>query len=254
LKYAHLLAASVFAVLGLGAVSAEAAQIDVTAGSPDGWTFFNGDNAGTNSSGGFVLGPGTPPLGNGSAQFIVGASNSSEILTQAFSGGLNNITALSYGTYVTTSSGVGTGAAPTLQFDLTLGGTYEGRLVYDPGTVNAITDNVWQTWDALSGSGWYFSKGSLVTANGGNCDLNAGTYCTFATALAFLDTQKIDAFTNLFKAGSGQASFAGNVDAYSINGTTFNFDATAVPEPLTLSIFGAGLAGAFAARRRKKKA
>jgi hypothetical protein len=58
----------------------------------------------------------------------------------------------------------------------------------------------------------------------------------------------------MFKAGSGQASFDGNVDAYSINGTTFNFDATAVPEPLTLSVFGAGVAGAFAARRRKKKA
>jgi hypothetical protein len=43
--------------------------------------------------------------------------------------------------------------------------------------------------------------------------------------------------------GSGPAYF----------GPNFKFDATSVPEPLTLSLFGAGLAGAAAMRRRKKK-
>lgn len=55
----------------------------------------------------------------------------------------------------------------------------------------------------------------------------------------------------------GEASFTDPVNV----GSRINFTTTlatavtqAVPEPLTLSIFGAGLAGAFVARRRKKMA
>jgi hypothetical protein len=43
-----------------------------------------------------------------------------------------------------------------------------------------------------------------------------------------------------------------NIQPYTVP-TSPGGPGTSVPEPITLSIFGAGLAGAFAARRRRKK-
>jgi hypothetical protein len=240
----------------VAAAPASAAIIDVTAASPNGWSFSNTDNSGTNASGGFVAGPAGQPLGTGSAHFVVGDSNSSEVLIQGFSAAasVGSFTSLSYSTYVTTST-PGSGSAATLQFDLFQGGGYAGRLVFDPGLLGTVVDNQWQSWDATGASAaWTLTRSS--TLFGGACFLNTGNYCTFAQVSALLDSNNINAVDNLFKAGSGQASFNGNVDAYTINSTTYNFDAPAVatvPEPLTLSLFGAGLVGAFASRRRKKK-
>jgi len=76
------------ALLGslLIAAPVSAGVINVTPSNMDGWAFSNTDNAPfINASGGMVTGPGTPPLGAGSAQFIVGDASSSEILRQIFS-------------------------------------------------------------------------------------------------------------------------------------------------------------------------
>ena len=52
----------------------------------------------------------------------------------------------------------------------------------------------------------------------------------------------------------GGASLCSPTTAFGSNGFFGpNFSASAVPEPITLSLFGAGLAGAAAMRRRKKK-
>lgn len=247
-----LLVAAVF--LGAVAVSpASAAVINVTPTSPNGWSFSNLDNApNTNASGGFVIGPSSPPLGTGSAHFLVNNAASSEILTQTFSSSVavSSFANLAYSTFVTTST-LGSGSAPTLQFDLFQGITYAGRLVFDPGLLGTVVDNTWQNWDATGTSAaWTLSKSH--TLFGDNCYLNTGNYCTFAQAAALLDRNSVLAVDNLFKAGSGQPSFDGNVDAYTINATTYNFDpAAAVPEPLTISLFAAGLVGAAALRRRK---
>ncbi len=246
------------AAMMLSATSAWASQIDVTPSNPNGWLFSNMDNSGTNASGGFEVGPGSPPLGTGSAQFIVGDANSSEILFHALAPtSLSTFTTLGYSTYVTTST-PGSGSAPTLQFDLYNGAAvYQGRLVFDPGLLGTVVDNSWQSWNASTQVAWYFSRQALVTADSGNCSIG-GNYCSFTDAAAFLDSQGIVAVSNLFKAGSGQASFDGNVDAYTANDVTVNFDpnaTTAVPEPFTISLFGGGLAaGAFMRRRRKPKA
>jgi hypothetical protein len=247
------------AFLGSLLISApvSASVINVTPGNMDGWAFSNMDNAPfTNASGAMVTGPGTPPLGTGSAQFIVGDANSSEILRQIFSPSsyltLNttNLTALSYETYVITST-LGSGSAPTLDFDLyNSAAQYQGRLVFDPGLLLTVTDGTWQSWNTLAADAWYFTG---YNGNGLNNDCsiaNSADYCTFATASSYITNDF--AVDMLFKAGSGQNSFDGNVDDLVFNSQTFNFDPNPVPEPITLSIFGAGLAGLAAIRHRKK--
>jgi hypothetical protein len=161
---------------------------------------------------------------------------------------VDNFTSLSYSTYVTNST-QGTGAAPTLQFDLYNGsGSYEGRLVFDPGLLGTVSYDNWQSWNGTAADAWYFSHAGL-----GTC-LISGSYCSLAQAESVLDLDGIVAVDVLFKAGSGQASFNSNVDDFTLGSTTYNFDPVPMPEPVTFSLFGAGLAGATALRRRRRTA
>jgi hypothetical protein len=234
-------------VAALATTPAFADVVNVTPGDLNGWAFSNQDNAPhTNASGGLVNGPGTPPIGTGSAQLLVNDASSSEILAHTLGTdfSLNSISTLSYDTYVTTST-PGSGAAPSLDFDLfSSTGAYEGRLVFDPGLLGTVQDGTWQDWNTLSDDAWYFTSSALK----GDCGIaSASDYCTFSEALGFISGST--AGDVLFKAGSGQASFNGNVDDFVLNGTTTNFD---VPEPFTMSLFGVGLVGAGVMRRRRK--
>jgi hypothetical protein len=47
----------------------------------------------------------------------------------------------------------------------------------------------------------------------------------------------------------GASFFIGNVGGNGVNGVTFEFEVTPVPEPTTLALFGAGLAGLARSRR-----
>ena len=258
----HLKLAFAFAVscLAISATAANAGTIIVDPANPDGWAFSNTDNSGTNASGGYFAGPATPPLGVGSANFIVGDTTSSEILEKSLGGSipLSSFNTLKYSTYVTTST-LGSGSAPTLQFDLFDGATYMGRLVFDPGLLLTVADGSWQSWNGVTQDAWYLTHSS--SQFGGQCSIagSGGSYCSFSQVTALLNADSADAVDELFKAGSGQASFNGNVDDFQIGNsdilTTYNFEpAAAVPEPITMSIFGAGLVGAAALRKRARKA
>ena len=79
-------------------------------------------------------------MGNGSANLVVGAADSSEILfntTLTQGSKLSSLRGLSYSSYVTATSSSHSGAAPTLQFDIQYNSPsvpgYNGRLVFDPG-------------------------------------------------------------------------------------------------------------------------
>ena len=238
----------------LATVPASAGTVVVTTANPQGWAFSNADNSGTNASGQFVSGPSVPPLGSGSAQLVVGGATSSEILYSFFDAGtaLSSLTTLAYSTYVASST-PGSGAAPTLSFDIAYNGekTYSGRLVFDPGQLGTVTPNTWQTWDTEVGKAWYFSRQPGFAT----CQLNNGTYCTLAQVEAAFPNVTINDV--IFKAGSGQSSFNGNVDALRIGGstgvTTFDFEAS-VPEPASAGLFGMALAGLAFLRRRNARA
>ena len=108
-------------------------------------------------------------------------------------------------------------------------GTYTINLSLGGPIYNGITDGANVSWG--EGPGLDFTLAGLATSD----------YAFNATLL------NSEAFTITDLGLSGNAN---------IGSTLFGFQvsrATAVPEPFTLSLFGAGLAGAIATRRRKKK-
>lgn len=104
----------------LMAPAAKAAVVVVDQSNPSGWVFSNMENSpNVNASGGFVVGPGTTPLGQGSANFVVNDNSSSMVLVNAMGAGTNlsNINALSYSSYRATGS-FGVSTMPALQLNI----------------------------------------------------------------------------------------------------------------------------------------
>jgi len=201
-------------------VARAATTITVSPNNMQGWAFF--DDKGNGGTGVMVPGPATPPLGTGSAELAVTASNQGYALgTGAYVGtALSAITNLSYWSYQP-----GPVLAIALQFDIkyrTADTTYDGRLVYEPYQNGHVTvGSGWQTWSPLSGIWW----ASNQTASGGLCPM--GSPCPWATVLATWPQATISGAV-LFKAGSGWSSFTGNVDDFTIgvssSDTTYDFE------------------------------
>jgi enamine deaminase RidA (YjgF/YER057c/UK114 family) len=222
------------AIIKTRVLSQTDATVVVRASTPT-WGFFTENTVG-GQTGSYDVGPSTTPLGTGSAQIGLTASNQGMALgTLGYAGTpLANLTNLSYSSYQT-----GTPQAISLQLDINYHGpgdlAYAGRLVYEPYLTDTVTPNVWQSWNALNGKWWASRTGTPGSA--GLC--GQGSPCTWAEVMTNWPDATIRA-TVLFKAGSGWPTFGGAVDALSIGvndgsgnitDTTFDFEPTTPVDP-----------------------
>lgn len=233
-------------ILAVTIMTPHASAVTAVVVSPDnmnGWWFF--EEVPT-ASGTFLLGPSTPPLGNGSAQLTVNGTGRELFGTFAFAGTrLDAITSLGYNTYRQSPSS-SSAFAPSLQLDIDTNVTdantaWQGRLVYEPYYTHPVTNGVWQTWNPLDNAGtgnWWFSgaPGNAV------CPIN--NPCTWTELLtAFPNAGIRSAGTNTgatqFKAGGPWTNgFVGNVDAFSIgvSGVVTTYDFELLPTPAALHV------------------
>ena len=191
------------------------------------WFFYN-DQTDTldNGLGAFVSGPGAAPLNEGSAQIaIAGISDGVLLGTYGFAGTmLAHVTDLVYAAYRSTGD---SDPALALQFDINTNGTsspasfgdYEGRLVFEPYLTGAtVQTGAWQTWNTMTGTGWWFSHAASTysgSAASVSTSCTQAAPCTFAQVLT--EHPDIGVFgITAFKAGSGWDAFTGNVDDFEL--------------------------------------
>ena len=227
----------------------------VTSANPNGFSFFQEV---ANGSGAFVNGPGTPPLGMGSAFLQVDSTGREILFTQQFAGTrFADITTLQYSSFQANANNPdAASAAISLQFDVDYNlsdanTAFQGRIVYEPANNGPVLQETWQTFNTLTGV--FYATGAIGIAAG----CGQSTPCTRAQLLAlfpnlgirFVSTGAPNNGTLLLKAGGPvPGGFTGYTDALviGINGcnTTFNF------EPLAPTAAPANIGGRVTANGR----
>ena len=204
------------------------------------WGFVTEGGSGTGS---YSAGPATH---TGSAKLVTGGSSDGVVFGGLLPGfPLASITVLKYDAYRASGpANVVPNINLEVDFDSTDGfdGTsvYQGRLVFIPG--GTINEDTWYTFDALAGSGvWYTSPASLDAATTNYCTLNITSGCTWAQLMSYWPNMNLlsswadevgSPGTGMagFKAGSGWSTpFEGYVDNFVINSATYNFEPSIPP-------------------------
>jgi hypothetical protein len=252
-----------------------AEQVEVTPSNMGNWSFATLDASGNpctpsdpdcGGSGSMVTGPATPPLGTGSANLQTGVGNGDAgtgLGSSDFNGmALSALTALSYWTYDTVNNGQ---QFPYLALNFSYdGGTLMDTLFFEPPYQQPSTGdpslpdqgatalNTWQEWNALEG-GWWDNNGTGGNT-GGAGEVAPLSYFESQYPDAIItpdpDFPTLDALELQVGFGSSGETENGNVDALTVNGTTYDFEPDA-PEPGTFFLLGGGLfAGLLIYKRR----
>ena len=235
----------------------EIANFDHTLDPPNGAEVGDATTA-SGTSGTFVSGPGTPPMGSGSFTEKIGTSgdpasgaDGSRLQTNICDGLLlSDIVGLplSYSTYVTSFGGAVHAISIALRIDLDGDGATDDVLVFDPvfqnGTYPMITGPAvpdqcvddpivcvvagsWQFWDTAIGGWW-----SMLASGGGPPLITLASYAaTHPGAAVALESPALRLFAG--EGGADWAGFEGSVDGLRACGNLYDFEpgACATPTP-----------------------
>lgn len=219
------------AVLSLTGMVYAATQ-SITPSDMMGWGFVEETPTGT---GDMVTGPDTPPMGVGSAHFVVDDTGG-ELLAKAGYAGtrLDEITGLEYSTYRTSGADA---LAVSLQFNVDddlndADDSWKGRLVFEPYYTETVNTGEWQTWDPMTQGKWW-GTGATVAA-----ECSMASPCTWNEVLAaFPDAgiHQVYEAVGLKAGGSWAGGFDGNADALTIevNSVADTYDFEPDVEPST---------------------
>ena len=191
----------------------------------------------------FVSGVGTPPLGDGSVEFVIGSDGNDEarLSTTLFTGALlSDFTKITYWAYVDNNLD---SQAPylRLQLDRDGDGLVQDQLFFEPAYQSTgyikgsmpdqgtITLDTWQQWNALDGC-WWSNNGYAGLNPGSNCNSIAVYLASFPNAKIIVD-DTIGSFR--IDAGNGGvwANFVGYVDdlEVTVGGVSWVFDFEPTP-------------------------
>jgi hypothetical protein len=200
----------------------------------------------------FVTGPATPPLGLGSLELSTGADLTTPLnggvggkgifATEQFNGQqLADLTELSYSTYQQQVAATHPHLLPGLnvQVDINNDGVRDTTLVFEPVYVpeqGAILPNTWQSWDTLSGNGWWNTK-AVPGYPGGSTFFGIDDFVASYPDAKIVTWYPSDNgwgfnFTSGQNSGGFWSNFVGSVDALEIgfsgDTTTFDFEVPTV--------------------------
>jgi len=228
-----------------------------------------------------VTGPGTPPLGVGSAELMTapnpnsGGDGAAVISDTGLDGtSISDLTALSYSTYDAVNNG---SQFPYLALVITWDGGADNDILFfeppyqtdasgNPGCAaaneQATVMNTWQTWNALSGCWWDDNGFALAGAGAGHVETLAAILTAEGATGATIEPLSALLFPNTegglaLQVGYASASdnFTGYVDNVTIGisgvNTTYDFDPAPVPEPFSIVLLLTACVGIGAVKRGK---
>lgn len=187
----------------------------------------------------FVFGPATPPIGEGSGQWNIGADGNTgeEMRFEILDGiALADVTRLGFWTYIANGSGVQC-VNLSLRVDWNDDGIEDDRIFFEPEYQNGYSATIpdqadlalttWQQWDGLAG-GWWSNNDINFTPG-----IGVGTLADYIAAhpSATVVTHTDGSGGTRLNAGYGTPvwdNFVGNADALEVgvdgNVTTFDLD------------------------------
>jgi hypothetical protein len=180
---------------------------------------------GTPPISGFVSGPATPPLGSGSYQLSVPlASNKAQLFDFEHIGeALSGVTAIQYSSYRTAGANQQDVA---LNLEVDWNGAAAGgftTLVWEPiynTAQGAVVSNVWQSWDAMTATGKWWSTKAIT----GQC-AGAAVACWRSWSQIVANNPAATITGGIgFNVGSGNPGLTAAVDRFVWSDTTYDFE------------------------------